>query len=209
MADKTTRERIIEAADRLFYRHGYENTSFADIADAVQISRGNFYHHFKSKDEILQAVIDLRLANTRNMLDRWDNAAETPADRIRCFIRILIANRAKIMRSGCPVGTLSGELAKLDHPSQAEANELFTVFRAWLREQFVLLGRAADADTLALHLLARSQGVASLANAFHDEDFIKREVDDMCDWLTSCTESATGPVENPADDKVGAKARYR
>ena len=50
----------------------------------------------------------------------------------------------------------------------------------------VPLGRAADADALALHLLARSQGVASLANAFHDEDFIEREVDDMCDWLTSC-----------------------
>ena len=46
------------AADRLFYRQGYEHTSFADIADAVRISRGNFYYHFKTKDEILDAVID-------------------------------------------------------------------------------------------------------------------------------------------------------
>lgn len=186
MSEMTTRERIVEAADRLFYRHGYDNTSFADIAENVRISRGNFYHHFKSKDEILQAVIALRLANIRDMLDKWDSAGESPADRIRCFIRILIANQAKIMRFGCPVGTLSSELAKLDHPSQAEAHELFELFRNWLRAQFVLLGRAADADALALHLLARSQGVASLANAFHDEDFIEREVDDMCDWLTSC-----------------------
>ena len=52
MSDKTTRDQIVEAADRLFYRQGYEHTSFADIADAVQISRGNFYYHFKSKDEI-------------------------------------------------------------------------------------------------------------------------------------------------------------
>jgi len=36
----------------------------------VQISRGNFYHHFKSKDEILDAVITARLANTRMMLER-------------------------------------------------------------------------------------------------------------------------------------------
>ncbi|MGD9385294.1 MAG: TetR/AcrR family transcriptional regulator, partial [Thioalkalispiraceae bacterium] len=41
------RQRIVAAADQLFYQHGYENTSFSDIADAVGISRGNFYYHFK------------------------------------------------------------------------------------------------------------------------------------------------------------------
>lgn len=44
---------LTEAADELFYRQGYEHTSFSNIAGAVQISRGNFYHHFKTKDEIL------------------------------------------------------------------------------------------------------------------------------------------------------------
>ena len=52
MSDKTTHAQIVEAADRLFYRQGYEHTSFSDIAGVVQISRGNFYHHFKSKDEM-------------------------------------------------------------------------------------------------------------------------------------------------------------
>ena len=201
MADKTTRDRIVEAADRLFYEQGYETTSFADIAGAVRISRGNFYHHFKSKDEILDAVIELRLANTRDMLDRWEAAGDGPADRIRCFIRILIANQAKIMQFGCPVGTLASELAKLGHPAQGEANQLFLLFHAWLREQFVLLGRAADADALAMHLLARSQGVATLANAFRDEDFVTQEVENLCDWLASCAESAAAPEGN----KMAAK----
>lgn len=190
MSDKTTRDHIVEAADQLFYRQGYEHTSFSDIADAVQISRGNFYYHFKSKDEILDAVINVRLANTRKMLEQWEIEGKQPADRIRSFIHILIANRAKIKRYGCPVGTLCTELAKLNHASQAEANMLFTLFRTWLRRQFTLLGRKADADELAMHLLARSQGVATLANAFHDEKFIKQEVKQMCDWLRSCTESA-------------------
>ncbi|HJT14208.1 MAG TPA: TetR/AcrR family transcriptional regulator, partial [Dongiaceae bacterium] len=44
MTDKTTRDHIVEAADHLFYRQGYEHTSFSDIADDVQISRGNFYY---------------------------------------------------------------------------------------------------------------------------------------------------------------------
>lgn len=198
MRDKSTREQIVEAADRLFYQRGFEHTSFSDIADAVGISRGNFYHHFKSKDEILDAVIRLRLASSQTMLEEWELAAEHPADRIRSFIHILIANRAEIERYGCPVGTLCTELAKLGHAARAEANELFTLFRTWLRRQFTRLGRRADADALAMHLLARSQGVATLANAFHDEGFIAREVEQLYDWLRSHVEAApSGPPSEP------------
>ena len=183
--DLTTREHIVAAADRLFYRQGFEHTSFSDIADAVQISRGNFYYYFKTKDEILDAVIAARLVGTQAMLDRWEVEGRSPADRIRSFIDILIANRTDIKRYGCPVGTLCGELAKLDHAAQAEANKLFTLFRTWLRRQFTLLGRKSDADELAMHLLALSQGVATLASALHDEKFIRQEVRRMHVWLES------------------------
>lgn len=186
----TTRDHIVAAADQLFYRQGYEHTSFADIAGAVQISRGNFYYHFKTKDEILDAVIGTRMADTRQMLDEWEAGSERPEDRIRSFIHILIANRADIRRFGCPVGTLTTELTKLEHPSQAGATELFSVFRTWLRAQFSALGLAGEADQLAMHVLARSQGVATLASAFDDETFIRHEVDQMCDWLASITGSA-------------------
>lgn len=197
MSDKTTRAHIVEAADRLFYRQGYEHTSFADIADIVQISRGNFYYYFKTKDEILDAVIEARLASTQKMLERWEIDGETPADRIRSFIHILIANRDDIKHYGCPVGTLCSELAKLNHASKAEASRLFTLFRTWLRRQFTLLGCKADADTLAMHLLARSQGVATLASTFHDENFIKQEVKQMCDWLASHVETARNASRRP------------
>ena len=202
MSDKTTRDHIVEAADQLFYRQGYEHTSFSDIADAVQISRGNFYYHFKSKDEILDAVINVRLANTRKMLEQWEIEGKQPADRIRSFINILIMNRTQIKLHGCPVGTLCTELAKLNHSSQAGANRLFTLFRTWLRRQFTLLGHQADADALAMHLLARSQGVAVLANAFHEEKFLKQEVRQMCDWLRSYEENA---IRNAQGERVASK----
>ena len=54
----TTRDSIVSTADTLFYQRGFDHTSFADIAKQVAISRGNFYHHFKSKDQILAAVIE-------------------------------------------------------------------------------------------------------------------------------------------------------
>lgn len=201
MTDKTTRDYIVEAADELFYRQGYEHTSFSDIADAVQISRGNFYYHFKSKDEILDAVIGLRLSNTRNMLGQWEVAGERPADRIRSFINMLVANQVLIKRFGCPVGTLCSELAKLNHAAQNDANSLFSLFRAWLRKQFTLLGGKNDADALAMHLLARSQGVATLATAFPDEDFIQREVEQMYEWL----DSYIGSVGGKANARKGAR----
>jgi TetR/AcrR family transcriptional regulator, transcriptional repressor for nem operon len=178
-----TRRQIIEAADRLFYERGFEATSFADIAMEVKLSRGNFYYHFKTKDKILRAVIARRLANAQAMLDAWEEDIGAPAERIRRFIHILIMNRAKIMAHGCPVGTLSSELAKLDHLAKDDAVKLFDLFRAWLARQFAALGRKADADALALHILMRSQGVATLAAAFHDEDFIRREVEAMNAWL--------------------------
>lgn len=74
------------------YEHGYEATSFADIAKDVGLSRGNFYYHFKTKDEILEAVIERRMATTRAMLDSWEQDAGSPAGRIRSFARILIVN---------------------------------------------------------------------------------------------------------------------
>lgn len=205
MIGKSTRDHIVEAADDLFYRRGFEHTSFTDIADVVQISRGNFYYHFKTKDEILDAVINERLANTQQMLERWETEGDIPQDRIRSFIHILIANRADIKRYGCPVGTLATELAKLNHASHGEANKLFTLFRTWLRRQFTLLGREADADELAMHILARSQGVATLANAFQDEKFIRHEVDQMCEWLKSCAEDTAAE----AHDRRGPAERAR
>lgn len=189
MRGPSTREQIVEAADDLFYRRGYEHTSFADIAAAVRISRGNFYYHFKTKDEILDAVIVRRLTNTQDMLERWETEGEGPAEQIRSFIRILIRNRTKIMLHGCPVGTLCNELAKLDHVAHSGARRIFTLFRDWLARRFVLLGRSEDADALAMHLLVLSQGAAAMTNAFRDEAFLREEVARIEQWLAA--QSAT------------------
>ena len=185
MSKKSTRERIVELADELFYQQGFTETSFADIAEKAGLSRGNFYYHFKSKDQILEAVIHRRLINTQALLDSWERANEIPAERIRSFIHILIANWTKIKLYGCPVGTLNTEMVKLDHVLQNQAAEIFSLFRLWLAKQFILAGKEKDSDKLAMHLLARSQGVATLASTFQDKQFVQQEVQYMCDWLAA------------------------
>lgn len=186
-----TRQQIIEAADDLFYRQGFEHTSFADIARVVNISRGNFYHHFKTKDDILNAVIKNRLDRTQLMLADWEAAAATPKDRIKSYMRILLTNWSMIKDYGCPVGTLCTELAKLNHASRAEANGIFSLFREWLAQQFRQLGHTDDADALAMRVLSWSQGVATLGNAFDDYNYVKQEVDSICDWLDALPASDT------------------
>jgi AcrR family transcriptional regulator len=183
MEPKGTREQIVRAADRLFYEQGFEHTSFSDIANVVRISRGNFYYHFKSKDEILSAVIEKRLDDRRELLNRWEGEYPDPVGRIRCYIRIVIENQADIERFGCPVETLTTELSKLGHDSRKGATEIFNLFREWLRAQFERLGRRRDADRLALHVLAMSQGIATLSTAYQDRSFVQREVDQLYAWV--------------------------
>lgn len=191
----STRDRIIEKADALFYEGGFEATSFADIAAAVGISRGNFYHHFKAKDELLEGVIAHRMARTRSMLEGWQREGTQPKERILSFIHMLIANRAKIMAFGCPVGTLCSELAKLDHDAQHRAAEILGLFRDWLAGQFRALGMAAQAEARAMHLLVWSQGVAVMAAAFRDEAFIRREVAAITQWLEHIIDDQNHPEE--------------
>lgn len=50
------RDQIIEAAERLFYEKGYEQTSVQDVLDSLSLSKGGFYHYFQSKIELLEAV---------------------------------------------------------------------------------------------------------------------------------------------------------
>lgn len=183
MNEVLTRERIIKEADRLFYERGYDSTSFSDIAETVGISRGNFYHHFKTKGDILAAVIDDRLAERQRLLDAWEAQHDDAASRIRSFIHILVMNQSKIMQYGCPVGTLCIELSKLDHPLQGEAKKVMDLFRTWLRRQFEALGTGTSAEDFAMHVLAFSQGVAVLASTYDDKAFIQREVERMCRWV--------------------------
>ena len=56
------KQEILDAAEILFGTKGFDNTSTGDILDAVGIARGTLYYHFKSKEEILDGVIE-RMTN--------------------------------------------------------------------------------------------------------------------------------------------------
>lgn len=57
-----TVEKILSIAYRLFMEKGYENTTIQDITDELGMSKGAIYHHFKSKEDILDAIGDIKFA---------------------------------------------------------------------------------------------------------------------------------------------------
>ena len=72
---EVTVERILDAAQRLFLEKGYENTTIQDIVNELGgLTKGAVYHHFKSKEEIMEAVND-RMFSRTTPLRRCRNAA--------------------------------------------------------------------------------------------------------------------------------------
>ena len=52
------KQELLDTAQSLFYQKGYDNTSVADVIDAVGIAKGTFYHYFKSKEDLLDRIIE-------------------------------------------------------------------------------------------------------------------------------------------------------
>lgn len=56
---RNTREKIIDAAWKLFYRQGYDDTTVEEIIEESGTSRGSFYHYFPGKDDLLSTLADV------------------------------------------------------------------------------------------------------------------------------------------------------
>lgn len=180
---KSVKSAIISAANELFYHSGYEETSFTQIAEKAKISRGNFYHHFKSKEEILYAIVDYRIDDVTNILKEWSETIKTPKERIKRYIQILRNESDNAINYGCPMGTLNTQLGKNYKNLQPYARKIFDLFKNFLIKQFIELGLKNKAEQYAMHLLSRSQGITVVAHAYHDVDFLKHEADTLDKWL--------------------------
>src|ERR1700730_11196813 len=99
------RERLVSAASDLLYRQGVENTTLADIAHAADVPLGNVYYYFKTKDEIVTAVIEAHVRDVEEMLASLERRHRTPKSRLKALIRDLTDQRDLIAQYGCPHGT--------------------------------------------------------------------------------------------------------
>jgi TetR/AcrR family transcriptional regulator, transcriptional repressor for nem operon len=179
------RERLVAAAIQLVHQQGIERTTIADIAQAADVPAGNVYYYFKTKDEVIAAVIEAHVQQIKTTLAVIDTRYRSPKSRLKAFVREFTAQGEIVARYGCPLGSLCSELDKRAEGSRLPAAELMRLPIEWAEAQFRSLGRP-DAPDLALDLLAAYEGSALLANTMHDPGVLSgaaRRIDRWIDTL--------------------------
>jgi AcrR family transcriptional regulator len=185
-----TRQRIVDAADELFYHKGYHQSAVSDIEALTGLSKGNITYYFRNKDQLLDAVLDQRKAGIRKLLQGWDQAFTTPLERLNRFAEMLLIEQNSLVEFGCPMGSLLTELGKTDKAMAGNASAMFDLFIEWLTSQFLDAGYAKKkARMLALRFLSQAQGASLLAHAYADNKILQQSVQDIREWSQSlCSE---------------------
>jgi len=141
-----TKQRILETACSLFYLRGYNGTSIDDILKSAKVKKGNFYFHFKSKEDLGYAVIDAYATRTIPLLQETLRRDENPLERLFDLFRKQDGRmKASRYQGGCPCGNLALELA--DH-HDGFRRQLDAIFDAWAREIMLILKEAQKEGTL-------------------------------------------------------------
>ena len=158
-------------------------TTLAQVAEAADVPPGNVYYYFKTKDDLVRAVIDARTEQVRALLDSLQ-ARRSPAARLKALAHQWVEMRDLVARYGCPFGTLAAELDRREDGLDREAAKPISLILDWAEDQFRQLGRR-DARELAVNLFAGVQGGALIANALRDPDLITGQVRHLERWIDS------------------------
>jgi TetR/AcrR family transcriptional repressor of nem operon len=176
------RARLVAAARRTLHEHGVEHSTLTEIAEAAEIPIGNVYYYFKTKDDLVRAVVanyDSDYVLLRSMLDQHDD----PKDRLKALIAVWISAKERVALYGCPIGSLCSELGKRDPDEISNAAGLVLGKLVTLaQEQFEAMGRD-DARDLAITMVAAYEGAALWSNSLHDPKILVEQAARLTEWL--------------------------
>jgi TetR/AcrR family transcriptional repressor of nem operon len=166
-----TRDRIVAEAMRLFWEHGYERTAIADIVAAAGVRSGSLYHFFKTKEELLIAVLEGYLDGLApQVMDPAFAAASDPVERV---FAVLDRYRQGILmtdfRYRCPIGSLALEMQNVSDRARELVNRNFEGWREAIarcvRDAAPALREDVDPASLATFVLTVMEGGVMQATA--------------------------------------------
>jgi len=180
---RASRGRIVEAAADLMFVRGVRGTSLDDVLAASGVGKGQFYHYFADKEDLVHAVIarqaDRVLDGQRPVLDALDSWAA-----IAAWFDLLVAiEEAQGCVGGCPVGSLASELSDRDEVARAALVAAFDRWEGYLARGLGRMlergGLRADANpaVLAASTMASIQGGLLLAQARKDARALRLALD--------------------------------
>ena len=125
------RGRLLHEAAGLFRDKGYERTTVRDLAAAVGIQSGSLFHHFRTKEEILKAVMVETIRLNTALMQAAMDAAGTAREKLRALVRAELESVNG--QTGEAMAVLVFEWRSLSEASQAEVLELRDIYEAlWL-----------------------------------------------------------------------------
>jgi AcrR family transcriptional regulator len=113
-----TRARILDAALAVFSEHGFDGSSLQEIADRLDLTKAALYYYFRSKDELLQALVGPAITDIDAVLDAHAGEQDSPSRRrqfMQDYLDYLLRHRRLI-------GYISRDLATLAHPAISSGN---------------------------------------------------------------------------------------
>jgi AcrR family transcriptional regulator len=111
-APADTRARILEVALQLFTEHGFEGTTLQQIADRLGFTKAALYYHFRSKDDLLQALIAPAVGELDALLDAHEGEPDTAAERRRFVVDYLDC----LLRQRRLIAYMASDIAIVAHP---------------------------------------------------------------------------------------------
>lgn len=125
-----TRLAILQTAFRLIYRNGYQTTSIDDIIESMKLTKGAFYYHFKTKDDMGLALIrEVMRPGMYDLLVKPLEQEPDPVTGIYKMMRGLLNNKVFFeVKYGCPAVNLIDEMAAISKPF---SNALSLIIEEW------------------------------------------------------------------------------
>jgi len=121
-----TRLTILHKAFELIYSKGYQTTSIDDIIATTQVTKGAFYYHFKTKDEMGIAIIEEILKPTmqENFIKPIEHSLNPIDDLYNMISYLLLEDPFLQVKYGCPVGNLTQEMTPWNNEFSKALSEL-------------------------------------------------------------------------------------
>jgi AcrR family transcriptional regulator len=149
------RDRILDAADRLFYLQGIRAIGVDTIAAEADVSKRTLYNYFPSKDALIAAYLEHRIRPNRT-------TDEPPLDQIRGYFDRLEKRISGVGFRGCPFVNAVAELGGTDHPASRIALNFKEGQRLWIRSLLERLD-IANPDMLATQISLLVDGAVAAA----------------------------------------------
>lgn len=178
------RERLIQAADKLIYEQTFHTTTLADIAKLADVPLGNVYYYFKTKEAIMDAVLQKRTNEWRSLFQQWEQIPDVK-QRLTALLQYNATQSETLARFGCVIGSLCQELGKQGGILANAASKLMADILKWVEAQFNELGKGERSPHLATYFLSGIQGMNLLTLTFKEPQFMERQSESLQEWLAT------------------------